>query len=229
MDARVASVAPRRCPGCGVGVHGSWEHCPICHAELPVPLVGDFSPYPDVPLRASNRLLVSLLMIVSLVVIAGSLLAQVFFGGRIEGLRLVWFTLAALWLVILTVARQRRNVAKSIASVVVLVSLACVYADYLAGWSAWSLTWVVPLMCLGSLAVMLVAVRFTGLEVGDYIIYSWVIVLLAVLPGLFIALNWVTNPLPSWISVAGSFGMLVFIQIWRGAEVQHELRKRMDL
>ena len=54
-------------------------------------------------------------------------------------------------------------------------------------------------------------------------------VLLGLAPIGFLAIGWVTNPLPSGICGALSFFALVLMQLARGPEVRHELSKRLHL
>jgi negative regulator of sigma E activity len=45
----------------------------------------------------------------------------------------------------------------------------------------------------------------------------------------FLVFGWVTQPLPSAICAAISLLALVVLQVYRGAEVRHELAKRLHL
>ncbi|MGB3956177.1 MAG: DUF6320 domain-containing protein [Brooklawnia sp.] len=218
-----------RCARCGMDLRGDWQHCPLCLAFVEE---GDVvpAPWPDIPLRFDTRQLFRALLVVSvLMVVSGLVALRLFFPGPLEGLRVVAFGLAALWLVAIIAVRKRRNLAKSIVYLVVIVSLLSLYGDYLDGWQGWSTTFVIPITCSASIVGLLIAARVARMSPGDYIVYSWLTGLMGVVPGLFIALGWVTNPLPSWISVALSFLMLMIMPLVRGAEIQHELTKRLNM
>jgi len=217
------------CPGCDADVRGDWLRCPLCRETLSGEADATPAPWPDVPLRFDTRQVVRVLTLVSLVVIAATLLALVVFPAPLDGLRLAGLGLAALWLVVIIAVRKRRNVAKSIVYMVVIVSLLSAYSDYLDGWHGWSTTYVIPSVCTASIVALLIAVRIARMRPNDYLVYSWLTLLMSMVPGLFLVLGWVTHPLPSWISVGLGVAMLGAMQAFRGAEIRHELGKRLQV
>ena len=220
----------RHCADCDADVEGDWTRCPLCAGALTgEPVVG---PLPAVPLRFSRRRLLRALVLTSLGVVLASFAVQLLITPGVPGLgvlRSVWLAIAGLWLVVLMAVHKRRNLAKSTVYFVVLVGLVSVYWDYLLGWSAWSLTYAVPILCASSLLALMIIVRLMRMEVGEHIVYSGLVVLLGLTPLVFLGLRWVTTPLPSAICGALSVATLVLLQLARGAEARHELAKRLHL
>jgi hypothetical protein len=220
----------KRCPDCAVGVEGEWTRCPLCGTALegrPVP-----SPFPAVPLRFTRRRVLRVLTLTSLAVIALSFLAQLLFRPDQEGigaLRSVWLGIVATWLVVLVAVTKRRNLAKFIVYLVALAGGVCVYWDYLTGWDAWSLTYVVPILCAASLIGLVITVRVVRMQVGDYVVYSGLTVLLGLTPIVFLALGWVGTVIPSAICGGLSEVAIVLLLTVRGGAVRHELAKRLHL
>jgi hypothetical protein len=220
----------KRCPDCAVGVEGEWTRCPLCGTALegrPVP-----SPFPAVPLRFTRRRVLRVLTLTSLAVIALSFLAQLLFRPDQEGigaLRSVWLGIVATWLVVLVAVTKRRNLAKFIVYLVALAGGVCVYWDYLTGWDAWSLTYVVPILCAASLIGLVITVRVVRMQVGDYVVYSGLTVLLGLTPIVFLALGWVGTVIPSAICGGLSAVAIVLLLTVRGGAVRHELAKRLHL
>jgi Family of unknown function (DUF6320) len=220
----------RRCLQCAVNIEGSWSRCPLCRA--PVAGQATASPLPAVPLRFSRRRVLKVLFLTSIAVILASFVVQLLFSRGLEGigaLRAVWLGLITMWLVVLMAVRKRRNVAKGTVYLVVLVGLVCVYWDYLTGWRSWSLTYAVPIVSACSIVALIITVRVMRIEVGEHILYSGLTVLLGLAPIVFLALGWVTNPVPSAICGALSLITLVLMQLARGPDVRHELAKRLHL
>lgn len=219
----------RHCAACALDIEGDWSRCPLCTG----PVAGDVtaSPFPAVPLRFSRRRVLRVLVMTSIALILASYLAQLLFSRGIAGigaLRSVWLGVATMWLVVLMAERNRRNLAKGTAYLVALVSLVSVYWDYLTGWHGWSLTYVVPLVNVCAIVALLIIVRMMRIEIGDHIVYSGLTLLLGLAPIAFLALGWVTNPLPS--GICGALGTtLVLTQLTRGPDLRHELAKRLHL
>jgi hypothetical protein len=220
----------KHCAECAVQIEGTWQTCPLCETAT----TGEptRSTFPAIPLNFSRRRVLTILFFSSIAVILGSFAAQLLFDREPAGfgaLRSLWLGVSAMWLVVLIAIRKRRNVAKNIVYLVVLVGLVCVYWDYLTGWHGWSLSYAVPIVVGSSIIALLITVRVIRMEVGEYIVYSGLTVLFGLIPIVFLVFGWVTHPLPSAICVALSVIALVVLQVYRGAEVRHELAKRLHL
>lgn len=223
-----------RCEQCAVRIEDGWTRCPLCSAPVTPPDAGDpaRSPLAVIPLAFSRRRVLKVLTLVSLALVLGSFTAQLLFGQDVDGLgvlRSVWLGVSAMWLVVLMAVRQRRNIAKSTAYLVLLVGLVCVYWDYLGGWPGWSLTYAVPILCASSIVALLITVRVMRIEVGEHILYSGLTALLGLAPLVFLLLGGVTHPVPSAICGALALVALALIQLDRGAAVKHELSKRLHV
>lgn len=228
----------RRCPDCQARIEGRWTRCPLCDAPLegppgPGPLrpaAGTApEPFPAVPLRFSGRRVLRVLLLVSVGMVLASFALQLLLphsGAGWGWLRAAWLGLATTWLLVLTALRQRRNLVRATAYLVVLVGLVCAYWDYLTGWHAWSVTYAVPIVCGSSIIAVLVLVRVLRMEPGDHVLYTALTTVLGLVPLLFLALGWVTTPLPSTLCA-----LLALAQITasRGREVLHELSRRLHL
>ena len=219
----------RRCTACAVDIEGTWTRCPLCAA----PVEGDATagPFPAVPLRYSRRRVLRVLFLTSLTLIVASYVAQLLFSRDATGIgvpRSVWLGVITMWLVVLMAVRKRRNLAKGTVYLVVVVNLVSVYWDYLTGWRGWSLTYAIPIVNVCSIVALMITVRLLRTETGEHIVYSGLTLLLGLAPIAFLAVGWVTNPLPS--SICGAIGLtLVLMQLARGPDLRHELAKRLHL
>ena len=219
-----------RCTACAADIEGRWAACPLCGEGV----TGEAtpSPIPAVPLTFSRRRVLKTLFLVSVAVIVASFLIQLFFTRDVSGIgvwRSVWLGVTAMWLVVLMAVRKRRNVAKGTVYLVTLISLVCVYWDYLSGWHDWSLTYAVPLVCASAIIALLISVQVMRVEVGEHIVYSGLTVVLGLSPIVFLVFDWVTNPWASWICIVLSAVALSVLQLARGSEIRHELAKRFNL
>ena len=216
------------CPQCHVAVKGDWLNCPLCHQSLEQKSkMSEPNPYPDIPMRFNKEQVVKILLIISIVVISIALLVGLFWLHSMKGLNIVLFGIVSLWLVILIIIRKRRNIAKSILYLIISLSFLSIHWDYVAGWTAWSTTYAVPIICGFALVAMYVAVRLVKIEVGDYVLYLVSAALIGLIPAVFLFFGWVTYPLPAWLSIGLSTFMLIVTFLFYRTEVLNELEKRM--
>lgn len=219
-----------RCRECDVGVEGRWDRCPLCGAALAG--VVRPGPFPVVPLRYSRRRLLRVLALIAVPVVLASFAAQILLPHGLAGIggaRSVWLGLASMLLVVITAVRNRRDVARHILHVVVLVCLVTVYWDHLTGGRGWSLTYAVPSVLLSSAVAVVVAVTAMRTEAGEHVLSSGVIAMLCLVPLAFVALGWTSA---SWPALACAACGAVAAAVLRGlgdASVRHELAKRLNL
>lgn len=220
----------RQCAECSVHIEGDWPECPLCAAPTsgqPTP-----SPFPDPPLRFSQRRVLKVLFAVSLIVIVSSIVNQLIFPDWFESIgdwRFVWLGVITMWLVVLTGVRKRRNFAKGTLYLLVILWFICVYWDYFTGWEGWSLTYAIPIVASFALVAVLIVVWTTRIEVGEHIIYSALTAVLGLVPAIFLILHKVSDPIPSIICVALSVFTLIVVAVVRWRHIRHELGKRFDL
>lgn len=220
----------KRCAECSVDVEGTWSTCPLCRTRLEGEGCGE--PFPVIPLEFSRRRVLRTLFLTSLAVIVLSFAAQLLFNRDSDGigvLRSLWLGVAAMWLVVVMAVRKRRNVAKGTVYLVVLAGLSVAYWDYLTGWHGWSLTYAVPSLCACSIVALIITVRVMRIDVEEHIVHTGLAVLLGLAPIGFLGFGWVDDPLPSIVCGVLSLVALAFLQFARGAEVRHELGKRLHL
>lgn len=220
----------KRCTHCQVNIKGDWKKCPLCHQVLETEdKKNSNSPYPDIPLRFDKKKTVQRLMLLSLLIILVVFTLGLFYPSPLGPLRVSLFGIMSLWLVALIIIRKRRNIAKGIVYLIVSTSLLCIYLDYMAGWSAWSTTYAIPIICISAIIAMFIAVRIVHLKVGDYILYLLTATLLGALPAAFLLFNWTTWAFPAQFSLLMSMLMFAWI-IWRhGKDILSELQKRAQI
>lgn len=220
----------KKCPECHVDVLDNWSVCPLCES----PLAGDgkesrSTSFPEISLRFQRRKVKQSLGLVSLLVILLYFVSQSIWRFQFFGLEFVLFGLMITWVMVLVLIRKRRNIVKGIVYILVIFSLMSVYLDYIFGWLGWSLTFVIPILCIAALLAMFVVIQVVKLYAGDYILYLQLAALMGFVPFLFIFMDWVVIQLPSWISVLFSFIMFWGVLLRHGKAIKEELSKRMHV
>lgn len=221
----------KRCSHCQVNVKGDWSECPLCHQQLDLVESAEAasSPYPDIPLRFNKKKVFKWMMLASVVIILGFYTAGFFFPDPLNVWQWSLFGIVNLWLVVLIIIRKRRNIAKGIVYLIISASLVCAYLDYISGWSAWSTTYAIPLICIFATIAMFFAVRIVRLKVEDYVLYLLTATLLGFMPTTFLFLNWTTWLFPSQLSLLLSTLMFIWITATHGRAIITELQKRAQI
>lgn len=218
------------CPHCGVMIKGEWATCPLCHQPVESANVEKSkTPYPDIPLLFNKKKVIQWLMLVSLLIIIGFFIVEFFFPSPMTTVQMALFGIMSVWLVVLIIIRKRRNIAKGIVYLIVSASLICVYLDYVSGWTAWSTTYAIPLICFFAIVAMFIAVRIVRLKVGDYILYLLTASILGLVPAAFLFFNWTTWTFPSELSLLFSILMFVWTITTHGKAIWAEVQKRAQI
>lgn len=223
----------KHCRECNIDVLDNWSVCPLCHTPLDEPdrkkSDAQTTAFPEVPLRFQRKKIKQFLTMLSIVSIVLYFISQFIWRFRFFGLEFVLFGLMATWLMVVVLIRKRRNIVKGIVYILILFSLLSLYFDYIFGWLGWSLTFVIPILCIAALLAMFVVIQVVKLQAGDYILYLQLAALMGFVPFLFIVMDWVVIDLPSWFSVLFSFVMFWSVLLKHGKAIKNELAKRMHV
>ena len=216
------------CPACHIAVEGDWKVCPLCNQALEQKTGKvEPNPYPPIPLRFNKKK--GLLMIFTIVIGLLFIGIEEIWLDQSQGLKLAVLGIVSLWTVVYTLIRKRRNIAKSILYLLVIASVISIYLDYLLIWNGWSTTYVIPVICIFADLALSISVKIIFPEVGDYILYLLIVVILGFFPAVFLFFNWTTNPIPSLLSMAISAIMFIVLFVSHRKVILHEWEKRMQI
>lgn len=221
----------KQCRKCQAKVKGDWIDCPLCQTVLAEPEKAETeqSPFPVVPLRFNRERVTTLLSLVSVLIIVLYFIVQWFWSFQIFGLDYILFGIMSMWMVVLIIIRKRRNITKGIVYLILFLSGISLYFDYSNGWSAWSITYSIPIICTSALIAMFLAIQVVRLDAEDYVLYLQAAALLGFIPLIFLLLDWTTIALPSWISFATSTIMFWSVVLLHGKKIMGALRKISDV
>lgn len=220
------------CENCKTTVKGDWVVCPLCGQSLKITADNELqedSSFMSVPLRYNREKAKQVFFRVSLVVVALYFIITLFYPFQFFGLEYVLFGLFVTWTTIVIFLRKRSNFAKVIVYFLALISLASLYFDFINGWSGWSITFVIPILSIGSLLSIFIAMQVIDLRVQDYVVYLQLVAIYGVVPLIFLIMKWVKHPLPSMLSVILSIIMFVGVLINYRSLLIIELQKRMHI
>lgn len=228
------------CRSCGAEVMGQWAVCPLCHVALAsggedtvTEPESRQEAYPAAPLRFDRRKLRRLLIVLSVLAVIASFAAQLLIPELMAPVRTVWLSVATLWLVVLAAAHRRNNPGGVVIRLVLLLSLAALAWDLVTGrpaWTTtWATTWAIPAICTFANLALGLVVWVVRLEPSEHIAKAALVLLFGLVPGLFVALGWVTVAAPALICVGFSLVLLAFMAIFRRGELGRALHRRLQV
>ncbi|SFC49893.1 hypothetical protein SAMN04488102_10866 [Alkalibacterium subtropicum] len=221
----------KHCPACHADVKGDWERCPLCHTRLKDTKGqrSEDSDFPEVPLKFNRKKIRQILSLSSIVLIILYFTAHFIWRFQFFNLEYVLFGIMIMWLMMLVIIRKRRNIVKGIVYILFLFSLLSLYFDYINGWLGWSLTFVIPILCISALLAMFISIQVVNLRAEDYVLYLQLAAIVGLIPAVFLLLDWVVFSLPSLLSVVFSLVMSVAVFFKHRQAVIDELEKRMHV
>ncbi|MFO8069633.1 MAG: DUF6320 domain-containing protein [Alkalibacterium sp.] len=221
----------KRCPKCRANVKGDWDQCPLCQTSLKKgdSETNEESDFPEIPLQFNRKKIKQHLSLSSIFLILLYFVAHFIWRFEFFNLEYVLFGIMIMWLMMLVIVRKRRNIVKGIVYILVLFSLLSLYFDYINGWLGWSLTFVIPILCISALLAMFISIQVISLKAEEYVLYLQLAAIMGLIPAVFLLMNWVVIALPSVLSVVFSLVMSIAVFFRHRQAVISELEKRMHV
>ncbi|WP_423190410.1 DUF6320 domain-containing protein [Alkalibacterium sp. f15] len=221
----------KHCPKCRADVKGDWEKCPLCQTSLKKSdsEIIEESDFPEIPLQFNRKKIKQHLSLSSFLMILLYFVAHFIWRFQFFNLEYVLFGIMIMWVMMHVIVRKRRNIVKGIVYILVLFSLLSLYFDYINGWLGWSLTFVIPILCISALLAMFISIQVVNLKAEDYVLYLQLAAILGLIPAVFLLMNWVVVALPSLLSVVFSLVMSIAVFYRHRQAVISELEKRMHV
>lgn len=219
------------CPACHVDIKGDWARCPLCQTKLKIKKSeeAEETDFPEVPLRFNRKKIRSILSLSSVLIIFLYFIAHFIWRFEFFDLEYVLFGIMIMWLMMLVIVRKRRNIVKGIVYILFLFSILSLYFDYINGWLGWSLTFVIPILCISALLSMFISIQLMNLKAGDYVLYLQLAAIIGLIPAIFLLMDWVVFSLPSLLSILFSLLMSIAVFFRHRRAVISELEKRMHV
>lgn len=219
------------CNHCNVSIRNPKEQCPLCGNKL-APLEDDVEKkmiFPSIPSYLKSHMTLRILILVSIILVVLSFSIYAVFPASMNWPLLLTFGLVSIWFDLIFLVQKRFHIPKKIVWQVVILSLLSIFWDWKIGWIGWSITYVIPTLCLVAMIIMYSIAIIMKLSTRDYITYVFINALFGIIPIIFILFELVEVTYPSIISIAVSVIFLAAIFTLQGKSIISELDKRMHM
>jgi len=134
-----------------------------------------------------------------------------------------------MWVALAVGIVKRHNLLKNAIWQLIVISAAVLLWDVWTGWAGWSMEYVIPAVCILTIASMLTISTVQHLPVQEYMSYWLMAGVFGLLPLIPLLLQKLTVRYPSVICIGTSLVFLAYVAIFRHKEMAAELRKKFHL
>lgn len=222
----------KTCNECHVRVEGEREFCPLCGC----PLEGAPQPnpplnlYPDLSGQARQyNLIYRLLVFLSLLGAGLSVLINLLVPSGFLWCLIVVAALVYLWLTVPPLLRRGVNYSRRIMFQVIFTCVLAVALDFIIGFRAWSINYVVPGLLSAGIGAIGVMVVFNRTSWPQYVLYQVQMGVFAFIP-LVLYLMGLSNSLVM-VLIAASLGLasLLITIVFGDRSIKSEFKRRFHL
>lgn len=219
----------KKCYKCNVNINSSVAKCPLCNSSIDDDKI-DESVFPIIPsIYTKNTIILKLLLFVS---ILGCFICTIINYIVSKEISWAWFVISGIvsfWLTFITGIQKRHHFMKLLFSEVMIVLIASVLWDYFTGWHLWSITYVLPFLCIAYVTTLFFLRIFIKNIFKDYVIYIYINSLIGLIPLYFILKNILNNNWPSIACVIFSGCSILALAIFNHRQMVNELERRLHI
>ncbi len=216
------------CEQCKVYIRGNCDYCPLCQHELSGQSDERMFPVIAMPYR-HNMFFIKLLILITAAAGIISFGINIILPAGGWWSAFVILGIICFWISFSLAIKKRSNIAKAITYQTVVVSLLSVFWDAITGWHGWSLDYILPILCVMTMASMAIIVKVTNIPVGDYILCMIADSIFGIAPIIFYLCNLLNVVIPSVICFCASLVSLTAIILFEGKSIKNEIVRKFHI
>ena len=217
-----------KCPKCDVDIITNTNICPLCHNKIV--LKEKNSIYPKVNTKYhSHELLIKILLFTTICGIIFSLLINYWVSKEISWSIFVILGIISYWLTFSMGMNHHHEFMRILFAEIISIIILSIIWDLLTGFHKWSLTYVLPFLCIAYQVIFLIMRIFTRYAKKEYILYTYLNSFIGLTPLYFIVGNKLNPIWPSYVSVSFSILSLIFLIIFNHHALETEIERRLHI
>ena len=218
------------CDKCEISVRGTSRHCPLCQNELTSVDEEMETIYPlEYPTEVEKHMVIKVINFTMLVAGCLGIFINLLFPTKIWwGLILVIILIGAR-VSLSTAIAKHRNILKYLLHQSIIIIIIAMVIDVASGRHGWSLNFILPIIFTLAMLLMYLLSKILHLHVQDYMIYLLLDAVFGIIPIIFLLLDWVTSPIPSFVCVLTSVISVIGLISFEGPAMYSELKRRLHV
>lgn len=216
-----------KCFNCNIIINSSVKKCPLCHNNINISNTTNVYPIIENNFKY-HTLLYQILAFLSLLGTFISVFINVLISHKISWSLFVVCGIISFWITFITAINHHNKMYKSLFFEILIIIIGATLWDYLTGWHEWSITYVLPFLCVSYIILFIVnRVFINGNRISkDYILYTYINSLIGLIPIYFTLRHKIEIVWPSIISIIMSISALIFLMVFNHKTITNELERR---
>lgn len=219
----------KKCYKCSVDIHSSVARCPLCKSSIEDDGI-DESVFPLVPnIYIKHKLIFKCIIFLSIIGSVISLMINYLISDRISW---AWFVVAGIvsfWATFITGIKRRNNIMNLLFVEIFVVLISAIAWDYFTGWHFWSITFVLPFICIAYITTLFFLRIFLKNIFKDHIIYIYINSIVGLIPLYFLLRHSLKIKWPSILCVCFSIFSIIALGVFNHKQMKAELERRLHI
>lgn len=219
----------KRCYKCNVGINSSSSKCPLCGNDIDDVIINT-SAFPVIPnMYVKHGLFFKLLLFLSLFGCVVCTIINYKVSGKINWSLFVIAGIFSFWLTFIIGIKRRHHFMRLLFAEVMILLLVSILWDYFTGWHLWSITYVLPFLCISYVTTLFILRIFMKDIFKDYVIYIYINSLVGLIPIYFILKKILKVEWPSILCIIFSVFSILILAVFNHHQMKSELERRLHI
>jgi hypothetical protein len=219
----------KKCYKCNVLINTKVQKCPLCNGSIEEGEKGE-NIFPIIPnIYIKHKLFFKLLLFLSVLGSFISLIVNYLVSNKISWSWFVIAGIASFWMTFITGIKKRHNFMNLLFFEALIILISSIIWDYFTGWYFWSITYVLPFLCIAYITILFFLRIFLKNIFKDHVIYIYINSLIGLMPLYFILRNRLSIKWPSIVCVIFSIFSILVLAIFNHKQMKNELERRLHI
>lgn len=218
----------KKCYKCDVFINTDNNKCPLCHNIIEDGIPN--SVFPKIPyIYTKHNLIIKILLFISIFGCIVCSIINYLVSKNVNWAIFVIFGIITFWITFVTGLKGKNNFMSLLFGEVILILIISIIWDYFTGWYFWSITYVLPFLCIAYNVVLFCFRLFLKNIFKDHIIYIYITSIIGLIPLYFILKNKLSAEWPSILCVVFSIFLILVLAIFNHKQMKNELERRLHI
>jgi len=219
----------KKCYKCNININSKSSVCPLCKGIIETS-ENDECVFPIIPsVYKKHKLILKILLFLSILGSFVCLLINYLISKEISWSLFVIAGIISFWITLIVGFKQRNNLMSLLFLEVIFVLILSILWDYFTGWHFWSITYVLPFLCISYISVLFFLRIFLKNIFRDYVIYIYINSLIGITPLYFILKDGLSVRWPSITCIIFSILSILILAIFNHKQMKNELERRLHI